>query len=159
MKRLAEGANLPVAAGARETLDDGHRRQPVGRGRRDRGRRADGPAAVRCRYGFQNVDVGARAAADLSIEGVPLASASRVDSSSPPIKVGRMERTIRIELETSVSGPIEGIVTIDGPAGTAQVPVVGLVATEAVEQRVPPGTQIEVPATDEPAATEPEPAP
>ena len=158
--RLAEGTNLPIAAGARATLermvnDD------------SRSVAAAATAAVEktslrlsaADMDFGTVDVGARAAADLSIEGVPLASASRVESSSPPIKVRRIERTIRIELETSVSGPIEGIVTVDGPAGTAQVRVVGLVASEAVEQRVPPGTQVEVPVTDEPAATEPEPAP
>ena len=160
LTRLAEGTNLPIAAGARAALE-----RMVNDDSRSVAAAATAAVAKTslrlsaADMDFGTVEVGARAAADISIEGVPLASASRVESSSPAIKVRRIERTIRIELETSVSGPIEGIVTVDGPAGTAQVRVVGLVAAEAVEQHVPPGTQVEVPVTDEPAAAEPEPAP
>jgi hypothetical protein len=128
LARLAEGMNLPVAAGARDVLermvnDDS---RAVARAAAEAVRRAS------IRVSADSVDigtvrVGTEAAAEVSIEGVPLAAASRVEASIPALRARRVDRTIRIEADTSVPGQIDGIVTITGPAGIAEVHVVGMI--------------------------------
>jgi hypothetical protein len=133
---LAEGTNLPIAAGARGVLE----RMVNDDSRSVASAAAEAVAQTALRLSATTVDLGsvnlgARSTADVSIEGVPLASASRVEASIPTLRVRRVERTIRIELDTSLVGPIDGIVTVNGPAGTSEVRVVGIVSAIPADSR------------------------
>ncbi len=58
-----------------------------------------------------------------------------MESSIPALHVRRLDRTIRIDADTSVPGPLDGIVTVTGPAGNAEIHVVGEVADPSVRRR------------------------
>jgi caspase domain-containing protein len=128
LARLAEGTNLPVAAGARIILE--RMVHDDSRGVAAAATEALAASSLRLSVAdvdLGHVDVGSEAAADVSIEGVPLATASRAEASTAALRVRRVDQTIRIEADTSAAGPIDGIVTVVGPAGSADVHVVGLV--------------------------------
>jgi hypothetical protein len=126
--RLAAGDNLPIAAAAHLTLD----RMVTDDSKAVAQAAADAIAKVSLSLSATDVDLGtigtgADAVAEVSIGGVPLATASRIESSSPAVSVRRVDRTIRIEADASAPGPIDSVVTVSGPAGTASVHVVGIV--------------------------------
>ncbi len=126
--RLVEGTNLPVAAGAFSVLE-----RMVGDDSRAVAQAAtEAVSKTGLRLSAAEVDlgrvgIGADAVAEVSIEGAALATASRVESSNPALHVRRVERTIHVEADTSVAGPIEGTVTVSGPAGSASIHLVGVV--------------------------------
>jgi hypothetical protein len=157
LTRLAEGANLPIAAGARAVLE----RMVNDDSRAVAAAATEAVAKTGIRLSPTEVDlgtveVGGRATADVTIEGVPLATASRVEASIPSLRVRRIERTIRIELDTAAEGSIDGIVTASGPAGTAQVRVVGMVgAAEVAEAASSPGAGVDGPVEVEPVDAAP----
>ena len=172
--RLASGTNLPVAAGARQVLE-----QMVhddSRGVAAAATEAMSKTGVRLsttEVDLGTVKVDADAAAKVSLEGVPLVTASRIESSSPRLRVHRVDREIYIEVETSVPGPIEGIVSVSGPSGAASVHVAALVAGgkeagRATKTRTqpavkpgpvaPPAASIATSAVATPSATASEPA-
>ena len=135
--KLVESSNLPVAAGAREVLerlvnDD------------SRSVATTATAAVEqteLRLSTTEVDLGSIALgstpkpAEVTISGPPLAAASRVELSIPTLRVRRVDRTIKIEFDSHDRGPIDGIVIVSGPAGRAEIHVVGVLG---VELRTPP---------------------
>jgi caspase domain-containing protein len=158
--KLAESTNLPVAAGARETLE---------RLVNDDSRSVSMAAAAAVeRTGLRlstdeidlgRIDIGATPKAPtVEISGPPLTAASKVEASIPVLHVRRADRSIEITVDTSTPGPIDGIVTVSGPAGQAEVHVVGTVGTATVEPVVaPPASEPVVTAPPEPVAAPPEP--
>jgi hypothetical protein len=135
LARLAEGTNLPVAAGARDVLE----RMVNDDSRAVARAAAEAVTRASLRVSADSVDlgtvsVGTEASAEVSIEGVPLAAASRVESSIPALRARRVDRTIRIEADTSVPGVIDGIVTVAGLAGSAEIHVVGVVEAVPAER-------------------------
>jgi hypothetical protein len=134
--RLSEGTNLPVAAGARGVLqrmanDDSRAVAQAASNAVDR-------TSVRLStvsIDFGAVRVGADVTAEVSLEGAPLAFASRIESSTPAVRARRIDRAIRLEADTSVAGHIDGIVRVSGPAGNAEVHVVGVVIGGPVKGR------------------------
>ena len=135
LSRLAESDNLPAAAGARSVLlrmvnDDS--RSVAGAAEEAVSRTTLRLAETEIDLG--TVDVGAESIAEVSIEGFPLALASRIQASTPKIRVQRIDRVIRIEADTSVPGPIDGVIAVAGPAGEAEVHVVGVVAALPAQQ-------------------------
>jgi hypothetical protein len=158
--KLAESTNLPVAAGARETLE---------RLVNDDSRSVSMAAAAAVeRTGLRlstdeidlgRIDVGATPKAPtVQISGPPLTAASKVEASIPELHVRRADRSVEITVDTSTPGPIDGIVTVSGPAGQAEVHVVGTVGTAMVEPVVaPPPAEPVVTAPAEPVTAPPEP--
>jgi hypothetical protein len=138
LTRLAEGSNLPIAAGARSVLE----RMVNDDSRAVAAAASEAVAAMSLRLSAADVDlgnvpVGAAATAEISIEGPPLATASRVESSTPALRVRRIDRTVRIDADTSAPGPVDGVVTVAGPAGSAEVHVVGAVSAAASASSAP----------------------
>jgi len=144
LKRLASGSDLPLAAAAKQQLDlmvDDDSRQVAAAA-------AGAVADVELRVSATNVDLGEvhigdrSPVAEITIEGPPLALSSRVDASTPSVLVRRLDRTIRIEVDTSAIARIDGSVTISGTAGTVIVPI-----TAAVNDRPASTSATELPAT------------
>jgi Caspase domain len=136
LTKLVEGANLPFAAGARAAIE----RMVNDDSRSVASAATDAIAKTSVRLSEETVDLGtveagATATAEVSIEGVPLAIASRVEASGDAIRVRRVDRTIRIEADTSVPRQIDEMVTVSGAAGNAKIHVVGVVASATAEKR------------------------
>jgi maltose-binding protein MalE len=125
LKRLAEGTDLPLAAGARQQID----RMVEDDSRQVAAAASAALADLALRVSVPSVDFGEVTAgsappiAEVSIEGPPLAVASRVNSSVPAFHVRKVDRLIRIEVDTSTAGRIEGVVRVEGAAGTVEIPV------------------------------------
>ena len=134
--RLSEGTNLPVAAGARSVLqrmanDDSRAVAEAASKAVDRTNVRLSTVAI----DFGNVEVGADAIAEVSLQGSPLASASRIESSTAAVRARRIDRTIRVEADTSIAGEIDGVIRVTGPAGSAEVHVAGVVTDTPVKGR------------------------
>jgi hypothetical protein len=125
LKRLAEGTDLPLAAGARQQIE----RMVEDDSRQVAAAAAAALAELTLRVSVPSIDFGEVAAgsvprvADVSIEGPPIAVASRVSASVPALHVRKVDRLIRIEVDTSAGGRIEGVVKVEGAAGTLEIPV------------------------------------
>jgi hypothetical protein len=156
--RIAEGTDLPLAAGARGVLE----RMANDDSRAVAGAAADAVERTALRLSAASVDVGtlrvgeAAPPLEVSIEGPPLAVASRVATSSPAVRARRIDRTIRIEPDTAAAGEIDAIVTVDGPAGTASVHVAGVVVPAHVGKDV---HQLPEPEPEPEPQPEPQPQP
>jgi hypothetical protein len=136
LANLAEGPNLPIAAGARSVIE----KMVNDDSRSVASAAADAIARTSVRLSAETVDlgtvnVGDEALAEVSIEGVPLAIASRVQASGGVLRVRRVDRTIRIEADTSAPRQIDEIVTVTGAAGSAQVHIIGVVASATAAKR------------------------
>jgi Caspase domain/WD40-like Beta Propeller Repeat len=137
LARLAGGADLPTAAAAWQQLglmvnDDSRQVASAA---------SAAVTALALRVSPASVDLGQLTLGapspdtELKIEGPPLAGASRVESSIPNVRIRRTDRTIRVEVDTSMAGPVTGQLIIQGPAGTVDVPVTAVVVGGAA---VPP---------------------
>jgi hypothetical protein len=125
LKRLAEGTDLPQAAGARQQIE----RMVEDDSRQVAAAAETALAELTLRVSVPSIDFGEVAAgsvprvSEVSIEGPPLAVASRVSASVPALHVRKVDRLIRIEVDTSAGGRIEGVVKVEGAAGTLEIPV------------------------------------
>jgi hypothetical protein len=136
LAKLVEGTNLPIAAGARAVIE----RMVNDDSRSVANVATETIARTSVRLSAETADlgtvnVGDEAFAEVSLEGVPLAIASRVEAPGGVLRVRRVDRTIRIEADTSVPRQIDEIVTVTGAAGSAQVHVVGVVAAATAKKR------------------------
>ena len=129
LKRLGEGTDLPLAAGARQQIE----RMVEDDSRQVAAAAAAALADLALRVSVPSVDFGEVAAgseppvAEVSIQGPPLAAASRVSASVPALHIRKVDRLIRIEVDTSIAGRIEGVVKVEGAAGTVEIPVTATV--------------------------------
>ena len=141
LKRLGEGTDLPLAAGARQQIE----RMVEDDSRQVAAAAAAALADLALRVSVPSIDFGEVVAgseppmAEVSIEGPSLAAASRVNASVPALHVRKVDRLIRIELDTSTAGSIEGIVRVEGAAGTVEIPV-----TATVQVAVAPSPAVSV---------------
>jgi hypothetical protein len=150
LARLAGGTDLPTAAAAWQQLglmvNDDSRQVATAA--------SEAVAALALRVSPASVDLGQLTLGapspdtELKIEGPPLAGASRVESSIPNVRIRRTDRTIRVEVDTSMAGPVTGQLIIQGPAGTVDVPVIAVVVGD-----------VAVPASPSPVTPTPAPAP
>lgn len=154
--KLAVGSNLPVAAGARETLEQ----LVTDDSRSVAAAASEAVERTGMRLSTTDIDLGTIEVgatpklAVISIDGPPLAAASKVETSDPVLRVRRVDRRIEVEVDTAAARPIDVTVAVSGPAGSAQVHVIGVVGS-AVATEPAPATAAE----PEPAPVEMAPAP
>ena len=134
LARLARGPKLQVAAGAamalRQLADDDSRRVA------DAASTALallGPKVGTAEIALGTITAGSTSVTELPVDGCPLALASSVETSGPPIDA-RMDRSIlRVEVAGSAAGPLRGWVTLTGPAGDTSIDV----SADVVPARLP----------------------
>lgn len=133
LRDLTEGDDVNMAAAARETLltlkkppDDSFRvRQAVD----------EGLHRTELRLSVTSVDLGVLPAcnsrtgvpAQVQLLGPPLVRLSSV-TAGPPIRVRIEDDRIQVKASTATPGPIDAVVSVAGPAGTAELRVMGWVA-------------------------------
>jgi hypothetical protein len=135
LAELAAGKSLPLALAARRTLqvlsDDDSRKVSVAA--------AEALRRTEIRLSHTSVDLGlirarsltapAATAGEVKLGGVPLAVASTVNA-DPGIRAVIDGDRLVITVAPSVTGLVDGTVTLSGPAGEASVQVTGWVAPD-----------------------------
>ena len=124
LTRLARGQELPLAAGAamvlRALVEDDSRRvaeaATTALGRL-------GPRVDTAEMALGSIVLGSTSLTEVPVDGSPLALASSVETSGPPVSA-RMDRNmLRVEVAGSEAGPLHGWVALTGPAGNARIHV------------------------------------
>ena len=141
LKRLGGGVDLPLAAAARLQLDvmvnDDSKQVATAA--------SAAIESLALRLSVSSVDLGRIGLGapspfvEVTIEGPPLAAASRVQSAAPEVRARKDDRTILIAVDTSRAGRIESHFKVDGPAGSVEVPVTAVLVDDgAASTESPP---------------------
>ncbi|MDP9227251.1 MAG: caspase family protein, partial [Actinomycetota bacterium] len=128
LDQLAGGPNLRLAAGARLALqglrgDDSRRVSAAATNALERTALRITPTHV----DLGEVPIGSRPRVEIRIDGGPLALASSIDLTHEHFQARFDGSVLTIAADTSRPGPLDGTVTLSGPAGDATVGVTGTV--------------------------------
>jgi hypothetical protein len=138
LRRLASGAELPLAAAARGALermlgDDSKSVEDAARDALDRTRVHVSPASVD--FG----EVRASSASPVrtaTISGPPLVEAMVITPSIPAIQVRRVEGDLQIQIDTATPGRLEGVIELSGRAGNERIGVTAVITAAATAEPV-----------------------
>ncbi len=139
LARLASGANLPLAAAARDQLlrmrDDDSRQVSAAATAALEGLVVEvAPDEVT----FGEVAVGSAAERTLELRGAPLVETTQAEPLDDGVSVRRRERRLVLRLDTSTPRPVETGVVLTGPTGeTRTVPVRGRVVPSPATASTP----------------------
>lgn len=124
LTQLARGQKLPLAAGAamvlRQLTDDDSRRVAEAA---TAALRQLGPSLGATEVALGTIVLGATSVTEVPVDGTPLALASSVETSGPPVNAGMDRSILRVEVAGSEAGPLRGWVALTGPAGNARIDV------------------------------------
>ncbi|MBA2953404.1 caspase family protein [Nocardioides sp. CGMCC 1.13656] len=138
LRQRLVGDDLGLAATALETLrqlvhDDSRRVAEAAAGAVDAAVPRTTPSAVHL-IG----DESGAGAAEVTVEGPPLALAGTVTSTDPRIRAVYAEPVIGIVVQSRAGEPVSGSVTVEGPCGSVGVPVELVAATTSPRAADPP---------------------
>jgi Tol biopolymer transport system component len=148
LDQLAGGPNLRLAAGARLALqglrgDDSRRVSAAATNALERTALRITPTHV----DLGEVPIGSRPRVEIRIDGGPLAVASSIDLTHQHFQARFDGSVLTIAADTSKAGPLDGTVTLSGPAGDATVGVTGtVVGTDIASQAARSGSDLPEPA-------------
>ncbi|MDF2967938.1 MAG: hypothetical protein K0Q93_1716 [Nocardioidaceae bacterium] len=136
LARIAAQENLRRGAGAvlllRRLLDDDSRRvSQAAAAELDRLAPTASPSDV----DFDDIPVGATSAAEVQVQGGPLALASTVETSRPEVQARFEGAVLQIEVTGTALGPLDGWVSLTGPAGERRIRVTATVVAGAEPTR------------------------
>jgi hypothetical protein len=129
LARLAAHDNVQRAAGAvallRQLVDDDSRRVSQA-ATAQLGTIA--PTASPSQLDFGHIPLGTTSAQEVTIQGSPLALASTVETSRTELRARLQGSVLHVEATSATAGPLEGWVTLKGPAGERRLDVTATIA-------------------------------
>jgi hypothetical protein len=136
LERRACGSDLGPAAGARDLLrildsDDSPDVSAAAA-------RVLAKTAVQIkptRHAIGQVHTGDLVEVEAEILGGSLAEASAISCTLEGAQAAIQNGVLRVDVATDKAGPVDGVVTLDGPAGTATLHITGVVQRSAVQDR------------------------
>lgn len=101
------------------------------------------PTASPSHVDFDDITVGATSAAEVHVQGGPLALASTVETSGPELQARFEAPVLQVEVTGAAPGPLDGWVSLTGPAGELRIRVTATVVAGA--ERSPLDTVVAAP--------------